>query len=74
MRSVWSTVASIVVLAGLVGYIYFVDSKSEPNAPEVKEKVWGSTLSSTDMEQRSRRPTTRGSSSNRRRRPPTTAR
>ena len=51
MRSVWSTVASIVVLAGLVGYIYFVDSKSEPNTPAVKEKVWGGTLNSTDMEE-----------------------
>ena len=51
MRSVWSTLASIVVLAGLVGYIYFVDSKSEPNAPEVKEKLWGGTLSTTDMEE-----------------------
>jgi hypothetical protein len=51
MRSVWTTLASIVVLAGLVGYIYFVDSKSEPNAPAVKEKVWGGTLSSTDMEE-----------------------
>jgi Domain of unknown function (DUF4340) len=51
MRSVWSTLASIVVLAGLVGYIYFVDSKSEPNAPETKDKVWGDTLSATDMEE-----------------------
>ena len=51
MRSVWSTLASIVVLAGLVGYIYFVDSKSEPNAPETKEKLWGGTLSATDMEE-----------------------
>ena len=51
MRSVWSTLASIAVLAGLVGYIYFVDSKSEPNAPATKEKVWGGTLSSTDMEE-----------------------
>jgi hypothetical protein len=51
MRSVWSTVASIVILAGLVGYIYFVDSKSEPNAPEVKEKVWSGTLASEDMEE-----------------------
>ena len=51
MRSVWSTLASIVVLAGLVGYIYFVDSKSEPNAPEVKEKVWSGTLAAADMEE-----------------------
>ena len=51
MRSVWSLVGSIVVLAGLVGYIYFVDSKTEPNAPEVKQKVWGGTLASEDMEE-----------------------
>ena len=30
MRSVWSTLASIVVLAGLVGYIYFVDPRASP--------------------------------------------
>jgi hypothetical protein len=51
VRSVWSLVGSIVVLAGLVGYIYFVDSKTEPNAPEAKEKVWGGTLASADMEE-----------------------
>jgi hypothetical protein len=51
MRSVWSTLASIVVLAGLVGYIYFVDSKSEPNAPETKDKVWSGTLAATDVEE-----------------------
>ena len=51
MRSVWSLVGSIVVLAGLVGYIYFVDSKTEPNAPEAKQKVWGVTLASEDMEE-----------------------
>jgi hypothetical protein len=50
VRSVWSLVASIVVLAGLAGYIYFVDSKTEPNAPEVKEKIWG-TLTAADMEE-----------------------
>jgi hypothetical protein len=51
VRSAWSLLASIVVLGGLVGYIYFVDSKTEPNAPEVKEKVWGGTLASADMEE-----------------------
>ena len=40
MRSVWSTLASIVVLAGLAGYIFLVENKREPNASEVKEKVW----------------------------------
>jgi hypothetical protein len=51
VRNVWSLLVSIVVLAGLAGYIYFVDSKSEPNAADVKEKVWGGTLASTDMEE-----------------------
>ena len=51
VRSAWSLLASIVVLGGLVGYIYFVDSKTEPNAPEVKEKVWGGTLAAADMEE-----------------------
>ena len=51
MRSAWSLLASIVVLGGLVGYIYFVDSKTEPNAPEVKEKVWGGSLAATDLEE-----------------------
>jgi uncharacterized protein DUF4340 len=51
MRSAWSLLASVVVLGGLVGYIYFVDSKTEPNAPEVKEKVWSGALASEDMEE-----------------------
>jgi hypothetical protein len=51
MRSLWSLLASIVVLAGLGGYIYFVDSKTEPNAPEVKDKVWGGTLAADDVEE-----------------------
>jgi hypothetical protein len=51
VRSGWSLLALVVVLAGLGGYIYFIDSKTEPNAPEVKEKVWGGTLASTDMEE-----------------------
>jgi len=51
VRSAWSLLASVVVLGGLVGYIYFVDSKTEPNAPEVKEKVWAGTLASADMEE-----------------------
>ena len=29
MRRVWSTVVMVLVLAGLVGYIYFVDSERE---------------------------------------------
>jgi hypothetical protein len=51
MRSVWSTLASIVVLAALVGYIYFVDSRSEPNAPDTKEKVWSDELTAADVEE-----------------------
>src|SRR5262245_12016554 len=51
MRSIWSTLALVLVLAGLVGYIYFVDSKTEPNAPETKEKAFGGTLASRDMEE-----------------------
>jgi hypothetical protein len=51
MRGLWSTLGMIVVLAGLVGYIYFVDSKSEPGTPEAKEKVFGGTLSTTDIEE-----------------------
>jgi hypothetical protein len=51
VRSAWSLLASIVVLGGLVGYIYFVDSKTEPNAPEAKEKVWADTPAAADMEE-----------------------
>ena len=50
MKGLWSTLVLVLVLAGLVGYIYFVDSKSEPNAAEIKEKVFGGTLSTTDIE------------------------
>lgn len=51
MRSVWSLVASVVVLAGLAGYIFLVENKREPNAAEAKEKVWGGTLASEDLEE-----------------------
>jgi hypothetical protein len=51
VRSVWSLVASIVVLAGLAGYIFLVENKREPNAADAKEKVWGGTLTSEDMEE-----------------------
>ena len=51
MRSVWSTVGLVVVLGGLVGYIYFVDSKSEPTAAEAKQKAFGGTLSTADIEE-----------------------
>lgn len=51
MRSGWSLLVLVLILAGLGGYIYFVDSKTEPNAPAVKEKAWGGTLASEDMEE-----------------------
>ena len=43
MRGLTSTIALIVVLAGLGGYIYFVDSKrpaASPNGEDPKEKVY----------------------------------
>jgi hypothetical protein len=51
MRSAWSLLASVVVLAGLAGYIFLVENKREPNAAEAKQKVWGGTLASEDMEE-----------------------
>jgi len=46
----WSTLALVVVLGGLVGYIYFVDSKSEPGGATVKEKPFGS-MQADDIEE-----------------------
>ena len=46
----WSTLALVVVFAGLVGYIYFVDSKQEPGGSTVKEKPFGS-LQADDIEE-----------------------
>ena len=47
----WSTLVFGVVLVALVGYIYFVDSKSEPNAAaEKKEKPFG-TVTAGDIEE-----------------------
>ncbi|HEY6614551.1 MAG TPA: hypothetical protein VIZ32_08530, partial [Vicinamibacterales bacterium] len=46
----WSTLALVVVFAGLVGYIYFVDSKREPGGGTVKEKPFGS-LQADDIEE-----------------------
>jgi len=51
MRGIWSTLVLVLVLAGLVGYIYFVDSKRDPSATEVKEKVFGGTLQAADIEE-----------------------
>ena len=50
MRGVWSTLALIVILGGLVGYIYFVDSKQEPGGTAVKEKPF-TTLQADDIEE-----------------------
>jgi hypothetical protein len=50
MRGLWSTLVLVVILAGLGGYIYFVDSRRDPGAGDVKEKVFGGTLSTTDIE------------------------
>jgi len=51
MRSPWSLLGLVIVLGGLVGYIYFVDSKTDPNAT-TREKVWGEeALASADVEE-----------------------
>jgi hypothetical protein len=46
----WSTLALVVVFAGLLGYIYFVDSKQEPGGSTTKEKPFGS-LQADDVEE-----------------------
>ncbi len=40
MRGLWSTLALVLVLAGLGAYIYFVDSKAPAAGVEVKDKVF----------------------------------
>lgn len=40
MRGLWSTLALVLILAGLGGYIYFVDSKRPAAGVEVKDKVF----------------------------------
>lgn len=42
MRKFASTIVLVLVLAGLVGYIYFVDSKQDTSGASDKEKVFGS--------------------------------
>jgi hypothetical protein len=42
MGRLWSTGITVLVLAGLVGYIYFVDSKRDPSGATAKEKLFGS--------------------------------
>src|SRR5512147_3059107 len=46
----WSTLALGLVLVALVGYIYFIDSKTEPGAAEKKEKPFGSIVAN-DIEE-----------------------
>jgi hypothetical protein len=50
MRGVWSPVILAVVLAGLVGYIYFVDSKRDPSGTTAKEKPFTS-VQADDIEE-----------------------
>ena len=42
MGRTWSTGIMVLVLGGLVGYIYFVDSKQEPSGTTVREKLFES--------------------------------
>lgn len=49
MRGLWSTLVLILVLAGLVGYIYFVDAKRDPAASD-REKVFAS-VSAADIDE-----------------------
>jgi hypothetical protein len=50
MRRVWSTVVMVLVLAGLVGYIYFVDSEREASGTTAREKPFTS-LQADDIEE-----------------------
>jgi hypothetical protein len=50
MGRIWSTGIMVLVLAGLVGYIYFVDSKQEPSGTTTREKLFGS-LQADDIEE-----------------------
>jgi len=50
MRGVWSTGILAVVLVGLLGYIYFIDSKREPPGSTTKEKLFG-TVKPEDLEE-----------------------
>lgn len=45
MRGVTSTIAGAIVLVGLAGYIYFVDSKRPVGGEDAKERVFASTAS-----------------------------
>ena len=85
MRGVWSTLALVVVLGGLVGYIYFVDSKQRAGrhrpsrrsrSPRCRPTTSRKCRSRAPTARRraSRRPTASGSSSSRSRLLPTRAR
>jgi Domain of unknown function (DUF4340) len=50
MRGVWSTIVLVLVLAGLVSYIYFVDSKRDPSSTTAKEKPFTS-VQADDIEE-----------------------
>ncbi len=50
MSRIWSTGLMVLVLGGLVGYIYFVDSKQEPSDATNREKPFG-TLQADDIEE-----------------------
>jgi Domain of unknown function (DUF4340) len=50
MRGLWSTIVMVLVLAGLVGYIYFVDSEREPSGTTAREKLFTS-LEADDIEE-----------------------
>ena len=50
MRGVWSTIVLVLVLAGLVSYIYFVDSKRDPTGSTAKEKPFTS-VQADDIEE-----------------------
>lgn len=48
MRGVWSTLALVLVLAGLLGYIYFVDARREPD--DDREQAFAS-VTADDIEE-----------------------
>jgi hypothetical protein len=50
MSRLWSTAALLAVLAGLVGYIYFIDAERAPSGTETKEKLFG-TITAEDIEE-----------------------
>lgn len=57
MRGLWSTAALVLVLAGLVGYIYFVESERDPAGVEEREALF-TDLTADDIEELEVRGTT----------------